>query len=82
MIKLNLTAETAEHTIIKHYLENNVSEILAEKINNGVKVEKDGKTVINKKDLRGFMSYAGDEAKKHANKGATATCVEDATVFG
>ena len=82
MIKLNLTATTKEHQVIKDYLENNVSEALAEKINNGVKVEKDGKTLINKKDLRGFMDYACGEARKQAEKTANGACVMDTIVFG
>ena len=82
MIALNLTAATAEHTILKDYLENNISETLAGKINNGIRIEKDGKTLINKKDLNTFMNYACDEAKKQAEKGAKFACIEHNTVFG
>ena len=39
---LNLTATNRQEEIIKQYLENNVSDMLAEKINNGVKTEKAG----------------------------------------
>ena len=46
MITLNLTAKGTEQELIKKYLEENASEMLAEKINNGVKVKKDGKTLI------------------------------------
>ena len=42
MIKLNLTTSCKEHELIKEFLEQNVSETLAEKINNGVRIEKDG----------------------------------------
>ena len=49
---LNLTATNRQEEIIKQYLENNVSESLAEKINNGVKTEKDGKSLISKKTRR------------------------------
>ena len=49
---------------IKDYLENNASQTLADKINNGVQIEKDGKTLINKKDLESFMKYASQEAQK------------------
>ena len=38
MIELNLKAETKEQELIKTYLQENVSEVLAEKINNGVKI--------------------------------------------
>ena len=75
MITLNLTAKGTEQELIKKYLEENASETLAEKINNGVKVEKDGKTLINKKTLEGFMKYATGEARKQAEKGASAACV-------
>lgn len=82
MIKLNLTATGNEQTLIKDYLEQNASELLADKINNGVKIEKDNKTLLNKKDLNGFMKYANDEAKKLAEKGANFACIEDKVVFG
>ena len=82
MISLNLTATTAEQIIIKDYLKSNASETLAEKINNGVRIEKDGKTLINKKDLTTFMNYACEEAKKQADKGARFACIDQATVFG
>ena len=82
MITLNLTAKNTEQEVIKQYLEENASEILAEKINNGVRIEKDGKTLINRKTLDGFMKYATDEAKKQAEKGATSACVRSDVVFG
>ena len=63
MITLNLQAESPEFQALKAYLEENVSEILADKINNGVKIEKDGKTLINKKTLETFMDYAHGQAK-------------------
>lgn len=82
MKHLNLkTTNTAEQRI-KEYLEQNVSDILAEKINNGVKVEKDGKTLVSKKTLSGFMRYATDEARKLAEKGSSYACIEDSVVFG
>ena len=82
MITLNLTAKGMEQELIKKYLEENASETLADKINNGVRIEKDGKTLINKKSLDGFMKYATDEAKKLAEKGASAACVRSDVVFG
>ena len=82
MIKLNLETKSKAQEIIKAYLEENASEILADKINNGVKIQKDNKTLINKKTLDTFMKYACDEARKLANKGTNATCIEDKTVFG
>ena len=81
MISLNLEANGAEQTVIKDYLESNVSEALAEKINNGVPLEKDGKTLINKKDLTTFLNYAYEEARKQAEKGARCACVKSDTVF-
>ena len=81
-MKLNLEAKTKAQQLVKEYLENNVSPPLAEKINGGTKVIKDGKTLINKKTLDGFMKYATEEARKLAEKGANSACVEDEVVFG
>ena len=82
MITLILTAKGTEQELVKKYLEENASETLAEKINNGVRIEKDGKTLINKKTLEGFMKYATGEARKQAEKGASAACVRSDVVFG
>ena len=79
---LNLEAKTKEQEILKEYLEQNASETLIDKINNGVKIEKDGKILINKKTLETFMKYASDEARKQAEKGSHYAMVEDKTVFG
>ena len=81
-MRLNLEAKTKEQELVKAYLEENASEILAEKINNGTPFEKDGKTFINKKTLDVFMKYASDEARKLASKGANSACVEDKVVYG
>ena len=81
-MKLNLTANSKEQELIKAYLEENAGEILAEKINNGTPFEKDGKMLINRKTLDGFMKYATDEARKLASKGATSACIEDKVVYG
>lgn len=81
-MKLNLEAKTKAQQLVREYLENNASATLAEKINGGVKVIKDGKTLINKKTLDGFMKYATEEARKLAEKGANSACVEDEVVFG
>lgn len=80
-MKLNLEAKTKAQQLVREYLENNASATLAEKINGGVKVIKDGKTLINKKTLDGFMKYATEEARKLAEKGANSACVEDEVVF-
>ena len=81
-MKLNLQAVTKEEQKVKAYLEANASEVLAEKINSGVRIQKDGKTLINKKTLAGFMRYACGEAKKQAEKGASSACIDDDTVYG
>lgn len=81
-MKLNLQAVTKEEQKVKAYLEANASEVLAEKINGGVRIQKDGKTLINKKTLAGFMKFACDEAKKQAEKGASSACIDDDTVYG
>lgn len=82
MIALNLKAKNKQEELVKAYLEENASEELAEKINNGTLYTKDGMPLTNKKTLAGFMKYACEEARKLAQKGANSACVEDAVVFG
>ena len=82
MIQLKLTANTPSEQRILEYLQNNASETLAEKINNGTPFEKDGKPLTNKKSLSGFMKYACGEARNLAAKGETSACVEDSVVYG
>ena len=82
MIELKITANNEAEKLIKEYLENNVSEELANKINNGVPITKDSKNLISKKNLKGFMNYANEEARKLAEKGANYACIEHTTVFG
>ena len=81
-MKLNLEAKTPAEQKVKAYLEQNASEVLAGKINNGVRIQKDGKTLLNKKTLAGFLKFACDEAKKQAEKGAHSACIDDAIVYG
>ena len=82
MPKLNLKTKNEAQELVKAYLEENASEILAEKINNGVRIQKDGKTLISKKTLDGFISYATGEARKISEKGASSACVGQSIVFG
>lgn len=81
-MELNLTANTTAEEKILQYLKENASETLANKINNGTPFEKDGKPLLNKKTLSGFMKYACDEARKLAEKGSNSACIEDSTVYG
>ena len=81
-MKLNLTANNVPEQRIKEYLEANASADLADKINNGTPIEKDGKSLINHKTLQGFFKWATTEARKLAEKGASFACVDDKTVFG
>ena len=81
-MRLNLETKSKEQELVKAYLEKNASETLTEKINNGTPFEKDGKQLINRKTLDGFMRYACDEARKLAAKGANSACVEDKVVYG
>ena len=81
-MQLNLTAQNKQEELILTYLQNNASETLADKINNGTPFEKDGKPLLNKKTLAGFMKYACDEARKLAEKGANSTFIDDQTVYG
>ena len=81
MVKLNLTAANKQEELILAYLQENASETLADKINSGTPFEKDGKPLINKKTLSGFMKYACDEARKLAEKGANSACIENSVVY-
>ena len=81
-MKLNLTANNVPEERILAYLEANASATLAEKINNGTPITKDGKQLINRKTLAGFFKYAGEQARKVAQKGANFACIDDNTVFG
>lgn len=81
-MELNLTAQNKQEELVLKYLQDNASETLADKINNGTPFEKDGKNLINKKTLTGFMKYACNEAKSLAEKGANSACIDDATVYG
>lgn len=80
-MKLNLTPQNKQEELILNYLQNNASQTLADKINNGTPFEKDGKPLLNKKTLSGFMKYACDEARKLAEKGANSTFIDDQTVY-
>ena len=81
-MELNLKANTPAEQRILEYLQNNASETLAEKINNGTPFEKDGEPLINKKTLAGFMKYACEEARKTVESGSSSACVEDSVVYG
>ena len=82
MTTLNLTPQNKQEELILNYLQNNASETLADKINNGTPFEKDGNPLLNKKTLSSFMKYACDEARNLAEKGANSACIDDATVYG
>ena len=82
MIVLNLKANDNQQERLKAYLQDNVSETLADKINNGVQITKDGKQLISKKDLDGFIDFACKKAQEQAEKGKHSTMVEDEIVFG
>lgn len=82
MTTLNLTASGKAQELILAYLQENASDVLAEKINNGTPFTKDGKQLVSKKTLDGFMTFASDEAKKLAEKNARSACVEDSVVYG
>lgn len=46
-----------------------------------MKIVKDGKTLLNKKTLAGFMKFACGEAKKQAEKSAQSACIDDPVVY-
>lgn len=81
-MELNLTAQNKQEELVLKYLQDNASETLADKINNGTPFEKDGKPLLNKKTLAEFVKYACDEARKLAEKGANSTFIDDQTVYG
>lgn len=82
MTKLNLAANGDDQIAVLNYLQQNVTDVLADKINNGVQIVKDGVTLINKKTLDGFFRYATEEARKLVAKDARCACVLDRVVFG
>lgn len=82
MPTINLTAKGRDQELILAYLTENASDVLADKINNGVPFEKDGKQLVNRKDLNGFMTFACNEARKLADKGSRSAAVEDSVVYG
>ena len=82
MPKLNLQAKDETQKIIKEYLVEHVSVPLAEKINNGVLIQKDGKSLLNKKSMDGCIEFSVQEAQKLVEKGTRAACIQDCVVFG
>lgn len=82
MATINLTANGTDQERILAYLQENASDVLAGKINNGTPFEKDGKQLVNKKTLGGFVSFACKEARKLAEKGAEGSFVDDPVVYG
>lgn len=82
MTKLNLAAKGDDQIAVLNYLQQNATNVLANKINNGVQIVKDGVTLINKKTLDGFFRYATEEARKLVAKDAGCACVLDRVVFG
>lgn len=64
MTTLNLTASRPEQKILLAHLTPLVSDVLAEKINNGVKITKDGKELLGRKTLDTFMEYLIEEISK------------------
>ena len=82
MRELNLKANSSEQELILSHLQENASDVLADKINKGVYIEKDGKRLLNKKTLDGFMKYALEEARNLAEKNARAACIKDDIEIG
>ena len=82
MIPLDLVTSNENEKRIKAYLEENVSQVLADKINDGTPTSKDGKPLTNKKTLSGFLDYACKLAQEKARKGARYAMVDDQIVFG
>ncbi len=64
MTTLKLTANSPDQKILLANLAPLISDVLAEKINNGVKITKDGKELLSRKTLDTFMEYLIDEIDK------------------
>ena len=79
-MELNLKAENTQEKRIKAYLEENASAVLADKINNGVFIEKDGQRLLNRKTLQGCLENIRTKAQKQAVKGGA--MIDDEVVFG
>lgn len=58
--------QSYEEHIIAIHLKEVISDNTAKKIINGVPVQMDGKTLINKKSIKTFLEYLGDEMYKQA----------------
>lgn len=81
-MELNLTPNDEQDEKVLYYLQNNASEVLASKINNGTPFEQDGKLLTNKKSLLDFAEYACKEAQSLSQKVAKWKMVDDQTVYG
>lgn len=79
-MEIKLTAENNQEKRIKAYLEENASAVLADKINNGVFIEKDGQRLLNRKTLQGCLENIRANARKQAVKGCA--MIDDEVVFG
>ena len=79
MTQLNLTANSADQKILLTHLTPLINDELADKINNGVRITKDGKELISKKDLDSFMEYLIDEIDK--KKISTKDAIKTVGVF-
>lgn len=79
---LNLKANTQEEQVLLDYLQETVSDTLADKINNGVEIEKDGKKLISKKTLNSFIQFATKQAQEQADKDTKSACIHSDVVFG
>lgn len=77
MGRLNLTAETEAQKNVLAYLEENASEALTEKINNGTTTPAG---VVVRKTMAGCWNYIRDEARKKARN--QVAVIEDAEVYG
>ena len=73
MKQLNLEAKTKEQQRIKAYLEENASDILAGKINNGVLIKKDGKILLNRKTMDSYSAGLSTISKRTASKARSTT---------
>lgn len=79
-MEIKLTAENNQEKRIKAYLEENASAVLADKINNGAFIEKDGQRLLNRKTLKGCIENIRGQAKKEAVGGCA--MIDDEVVFG
>lgn len=77
---MKFEAKNKQEEMILAYLNENMSDKLKSKVENGYTVEKDGTTYLCKKDMTSLMQYIYEQAKKQAQNNCA--MIEDKIVYG